>query len=527
MRRLVLPMLLVCLTPALALEFRDDFSARRPGWQPLSGDWQWQDGTLRQQRPADTYYLAVREEPLTEGVVTVEATATGLNSSGDGCFRLVGKYLDERNWAVVRFGAYRSIALLAMVAGEKQIPVLRSFTCEPGRRYRASATITRGLIVVELDGKPVGVVRDPFAGRPGRPGVYAQSPAQFHLLSVSERPDLPDMRQAAQAAWKAGPQVRQASPTWGFEAVEYAMAPLSPAVGGPDRCSLAVIVRNHSRAQATITDLALDGVPAATWREQGRIAWWRAWPRVVPPGGVAQVLVKFSSLPLSQAAQVVLGAPVGPLRLRLEGEPSGPLEIAFALAPQPPPLRVNFIAFDEALRTLHIYVAATGDLVGKPVERVEVNGQDVTARLRPALDQLGGLRPDTLPLRVALERPLTPGAPTVVTVRAAGLTAGHAVRAFPSRFPVQLVILGRQPGPPKWPRSRACASRKSACAARSGRTSPSWPATACATSRMLTRTRRLWTPTWASPRRAHPWSAGGLTRLTAGRRRPRTPGRCS
>ncbi|MCE5239502.1 hypothetical protein LLH23_13585 [bacterium] len=446
MRYLALLVALAVVTPALALDFRDDFSSRRPGWELPSGDWQWQDGALLQQRATDIYTYAVREEQLTEGVITVEATATDRNSSGDGCFGLMCKFLDDRNWVAVRFGAYGQTALLMRVDGEKRITGLRPFACEPGRSYRGSVTITRGLLLVELDGKPVGVSRDPFAGRAGRPGVYAQSPARFHLLTVSDAPALPDTTPAAQAALQAGPQVRQASAVWSVEAVEYAVAPLSPTISGPDRCSLALYVRNRSQAPAAITDLALDGVPAATLREQGRLAWWRAWPQTVPPGAVAQVLVKFSSLSLAHAAQVVLGAPVGPMCLRLEGD-GGPLEVIFALSPQPPPLCVNFIAFDDALQTLDTYVAASGKLVGRPLERVAVNGQEVTARLQPDVKTLGGLRADTLPLHVKLPQPLTPGAPTVVTVRAGGVTAGHAVRAFPSRFPVQLVILGRQPGP--------------------------------------------------------------------------------
>lgn len=48
----------------------------------------------------------MREEQLSEGVTIVAATATGRNSSGDGCFGLTRKFLDDRNWVAVRFGAY-------------------------------------------------------------------------------------------------------------------------------------------------------------------------------------------------------------------------------------------------------------------------------------------------------------------------------------------------------------------------------------------------------------------------------------
>lgn len=451
MPRALLLAALALLLPGLAgaLEFSDDFASRREGWQTLSGDWAWKQGGLFQKRAADGYSYAMRAETLTEGVVTVEATATAANSSGDGCVGVLCKYLDDRNWLAVRCGAYKGLAVMMVVDGAKELPVLSSFRCEVGRRYTCRVTLAQGLLQVEVDGKPLGVCRDPFAGRAGHPGVYAQSPACFHRFTVGGPPQSADTTQAAREALATGPQVLEPSATWALEGVEFAAAPLSPTLSGPDRATLAVYLRNRRDrgAPAELTRLELDGIAAPELLAQGRLAWWQALPSRVAPGAVTQVLVKFASFPLPQAAQAQAGAPVGPYRLRLAGTPGGPLTVRFALSPEPPPLRINFLAFAPGLQRLYVYVAGEGKLAGQRVERVEVNGQDVTGRLRPEVGRLAPLRPDTLPLTVDLPEPLVAGAPTVVRVTAGGVTAGHALRAFASRFPVQVVILGKQPGP--------------------------------------------------------------------------------
>lgn len=430
--------------PACALVLEDDFAQRRDGWQTLTGEWAWEDGKLAQRRESDNYFMAVREETVSEGVITVTGVATAPNSSGDGCIGIVCKHIDADNWVVIRFGAYKRAWLMMTVDGERDIIALRPFIAEIGREYRCEVTMTQGLLMAEVDGKTMGVWRDPFPERAGRPGVYAQSPAEFSLFRVGEAPEMPDVTGPARAAHAAGPRVVRESATWALEAVEYAVAPLSPTISGPDHHTLALYLRNRSDAPAQVTDVALDGEPVAALMEAGRVAWWRVWPEAVPPGAVAQVLVKSSGATLTQAAQAMLGSPVGPHRVRLDGVEGEALEVEFALDPQPPPLRINFIAFDDALETLHVYLATEGGLVGRRIEQVEVNGEDVTARVQPAL---GPLRADTLPVRVDLARPLERAAATVVTVRAeGGAFAGHAVRAFPARFPVQVVILGRQPG---------------------------------------------------------------------------------
>jgi len=438
----------VCLCAAgypLALE--DDFTERGEGWQTLAGDWAWGNGRLSQRAVPDSYYMALWGETLVEGVITVEGIPTAPNSSRDGCLGIVCKYIDKNNWVAVRFGAYKRVWVMTTVEGRREFSALRPFVAEIGRRYHCQVKMSQGLILIELDGKPAGVCRDPFPKRPGRPGVYAQSPAEFLAFSVGESPDVPDLVGPARAAFAAGPRIAHKSAAWALEAIEYAVAPLSPTIGGPDHHTLALYLRNRSSSPLTVADVSLDGEPSATLIQQGRIAWWRAWPERVPPGAVAQVTIKMASIPLPRAAQAMLGCPVGPYLVRMDSPDVDPLEVEFALAPTQPPLRINFIAFDDALRVLHAYVAADADLVGRQIERIEVNGVDVTDRVQPDLIAAGRLRSDTLPLRIDLESPLEPAAPAVVTVRAGDAFAGHAVRAFPSRFPVQLTILGRQPGP--------------------------------------------------------------------------------
>ena len=447
--RVVILFLLILLpsaqTPLLGLSFEDDFSSKRDGWKAATGDWSWKDKKLVQTSVPDSYSLLVRQEAIAEGMVSVEGAATKANSSGDGCVGVVCKYSDKDNWVAIRFGAYRGAMVIQRVAGAKEIAMLRPFNCEMGRRYRCEARMADGVIIAMLDGKVVGVHPDPFAGKAASPGVFAQSQAEFFSFKMSDDAGMHEDISAAKALFAGGPQVTQGSKTWSLEAVDYAVEPLSPTISSPSASTVAIYLRNRGATPARIADLSLDGKPAAKLIEDERIAWWRAWPNPVPPGALSQVLVKMYSLTLSEAHQIALKSPVGPYRVRIEPADAEPFGVEFALDPRPSPLRVNFIAFDPPLRVLHVYAAAQGDLVGKEVRRVEINGVDVTSRTLPGK---AALRADTLPLRIELDKPLDPAAPVVVTVRAeGGAFAGHAVRAFPSRFPVQVVVLGKQPGP--------------------------------------------------------------------------------
>ena len=429
----------------LGVSFDDDFSVRRDGWKAATGDWSWKDNKLVQTSAPDGYSLLVRQEAIAEGMISVEGAATKANSSGDGCVGIVCKYVDKDNWVAIRFGAYRGAMVLQRVAGAKEITMLRPFNCELGRRYRCEVRMADGMLLALLDSKVLGVHPDPFAGKAGSPGVFAQSPAAFFGFKMSDDAGMHEDISAAKAIFAGGPRVTHESKAWALEAVDYAVAPLSPTISSPSACTMAIYLRNRGANPARVTDLTLDGKPAAKLIAEERIAWWRAWPETVLPGGQAQVRIKMYSLTLSEAHQIALKSPVGPYQVRVESADAEPFGVEFALDPRPTPLRINFIAFDSALRTLHVYVAATGDLVGKGVTCVEVNGVDVTSRTTP---KTATLRADALPLRIELEKPLEPAAPVVVTVRAeGGAFAGHAVRAFPSRFPVQVVILGKQPGP--------------------------------------------------------------------------------
>ncbi len=393
----------------------------------------------------DTYSMIVRDETLVEGAITVEGAATAVNSSGDGCLGVICKYIDRNNWVAVRYGAYSAIMVAQTVEGQRRFSRLRHFICKIGTPYTCEVRIAGGVIVAALDGKPVGVIEDPFRDRSGRPGIWSQSPAEFYRMSVDSGPQVEDTRRAATELFAAGPRIVQPSATWSLEHVGYSVAPLAPTISRMDLCTIALYVRNRRGKTCSVTDITLDGKPSSELIDGGRIAWWRCWPQVVPPNGMAQVLVKMSAMTMSEAVQAGRRQPVGPYRVRLSSSDGQDLELEFALEPRPARLRINFIAFGPELKTVYVYLAAEGDVVGAAVQKVEVNGLDVTTSLQGTAR---ALRADTLPLRINLKRPSSRAAPTVVTVHAEGdAFAGHAVRAFPSRFPIQITILGKQPGP--------------------------------------------------------------------------------
>jgi hypothetical protein len=418
------------------------------GWTSVTGEWSWEEGKLVQSAVPDAYSMIVRDETLLGGRIAVEGSATAANSSGDGCIGIICKYIDRDNWVAVRYGAYGGIMVAQSVAGERRFSRLRPFTCEIGRRYTCEVWMAEGVIVAGLDGKSVAVVEDPLRDAAGRPGLWSQSAAEFYRMAVDDA-HFDDVSATAAALFGSGPRIVDSSDTWSLEHVEYSVAPLSPTIGRIDLCTLALYVRNRGDVACSLTDITLDGELSAELIQRGRIAWWRSWPEIVPPGAVAQILVKMSEMALSEAAQVGRRAPVGPYRVGLVSGDRDDLEVEFALQPAPAPLRINFIAFGRDLDELCAYVAAEDELVGKRVVGVEVNGEDVTAGLRSRLgdDPAMRLRVDVLPLCIRLSQPLAHAEPTVVTVCAEdGTIAGHAVRALPSRFPVQVVILGKQPG---------------------------------------------------------------------------------
>lgn len=431
-----------------AAEPQENLVLTEEGWTSITGEWSWQEGKLVQGALPDAYSMIVRDETLVEGAVTIEGTPTAANSSGDGCIGIICKYIDRDNWVAVRYGAYGGIMVAQNVAGERRFSRLRSFTCEIGQPYTCEVWMAEGVIAAGLDGGSVGVVEDPFPHVAGRPGIWSQSAAEFHRMTLGDA-RFEDASATAGALFESGPRIVRGSGTWSLEHVEYSVAPLSPAVGSIDLCTLALYVRNRGDVARSLSDIALDGEVSADLIDQGRIAWWRCWPEVVPPGGLAQVLIKMSAMDLPEAVQAGRGAPVGPYRVWLVSAEDSDLEVEFALKPSPARFRVNFVAFGPELDELYVYVAAEDELVGRRVVKVEVNGEEVTSGPRGQAGQKPelGLRADVLPLYVRLPRPLVLAEPAVVTVHAEdGTVAGHAVRVFPSRFPLQVVVLGKQPG---------------------------------------------------------------------------------
>ncbi|MFA7184734.1 MAG: VCBS repeat-containing protein, partial [Victivallales bacterium] len=412
--------------------------------QLLNGEWTHKLGKLIQNKKEEGYYLALCRNYISDDVeISVKGMAVSENQFKYGCIGIVCKFIDQNNYIAARFGAYGKLSILILKNGRKKIIKLNTLKLKLGKIYKCKVILSNGLLIVKINDTPLGVVKDPFAGKSGLPGLMAMSQAAFSSISISTaKANI----QALKSENKACLKVIEAGDKLAFEAVEYSISPneLIAREANPDYRSIAVYLRNKSNTATSVDNIFIDGIPSKTLIESGQIAWWRSWPHIIRPGELTQVLIKMSGQDYKRTIQSFLGVAGAPCKFSFKssGE-TKPLSIKFSLKPERPPLRINFIAFSKDLKTLYAYVSATKEYEGKRIKKVEVNGTDVTAQTY--LPKEIFLRTDVLPLQIKLKKPLKLASPTLVTIKTQGAFAGHAVRAFPSRFPIQLTILGGYP----------------------------------------------------------------------------------
>ena len=115
--------------------------------------------------------------------------------------------------------------------------------------------------------------------------------------------------------------------------------------------ALRLVVRNQGKASCRIENLRLNGAPMEEsfvdfekdpWDARG-VVWYRARPRLLNPGDLSQVYVRFRKRPAGTGAT-----------LRLETEPQGDLEVKILYETQP--VRIAYLTLGEDMRTLYVYV---------------------------------------------------------------------------------------------------------------------------------------------------------------------------
>lgn len=163
-------------------QFQDSFDdgAHPSAWEAIEGDWEVMDGVYLQKTPGKAeYQYALVDVPFVPTLMAVEATPIEKNSYHFASFGFVLKYLDESNWAVIRFGSYGGVSALKMEAGKKTFPRLGSMTTEVGRTYRLALATQGDRIAVFLDGQLQYVLSVPWPDQRGRVGLFTECACRF------------------------------------------------------------------------------------------------------------------------------------------------------------------------------------------------------------------------------------------------------------------------------------------------------------------------------------------------------------
>ena len=152
-----------------------------------------------------------------------------------------------------------------------------------------------------------------------------------------------------------------------------------------------VYVKNPTGAPLTVTDIRLDGAPIGKiWltdesflspavREEyikidnEKLAWYRVYPNPVPPGGIAEIILRLTPEACEALQRTVT--------LALAGyEP-----LSKVLAMGQPRFTLEYVGIGAGLDEVHIYTRSQARLEVRP-SRVEIDGQHVDAQIHPIFD---------------------------------------------------------------------------------------------------------------------------------------------
>jgi hypothetical protein len=167
--------------------FFDDFSTEVKGrWRPIQGEWLVKHGVMRHVgKDSPDHDMVLADFPYSEGMIEVKGIARKENSYGFGSLGIVVKHLDDQNFIYFRFGSYNQKNVDGHGPPGWDKVVLGGGKPQIGRKYDLTVIVRNGLIYVCLDEVMIGVLRDPFSGRTGRPGIFTESGAEFDNFRVT------------------------------------------------------------------------------------------------------------------------------------------------------------------------------------------------------------------------------------------------------------------------------------------------------------------------------------------------------
>ena len=418
--------------------FRDAFTGASSSWKAVKGLWRVRDEAYEVRAKRWGRYTTLAPVEVTDAEISGVATPLSKGVHGHASFGVVPKYVDSSNWFVARFGQYGGVTVLTWVDGKRRLVSLAKLSLATGRRYRWRVVLKGDALTLYLDGKRLARTPAPLAGRAGRPGLYAESSARFDDVSVTgARPitDEPPPKLAAKPRLKllfAGyrPTLTRESPSLGKSGVLFAY------------------VRNEGAGPAQLREIRMQGEDLEGKIAKGEVAWFRQKPFRIAPGAVGELRVMVSRLSVRDRLALFERPdrlPTLPVSFHWHG--GATVSAKVPLTDRRPPLQINFMALDEGLRRLYVYLQRDPSGASRTfhVDRVLVNGRDVTRDCRFGRKVIADA---VVPMTLDLHKPFRKGEDVVVCVGAReGAWAGHAVRALPGKFHIQVVAAGNPTRP--------------------------------------------------------------------------------
>jgi len=164
----------------------DDFPIEIPGrWRRVGGPWAIKGGrafhgTMKQ---ANHDFL-VADFPMSEGLIEVTGIAGKPNKLKFSSLGICIKYVDDAHRLYFRFGSYGRASVDSNVPGFREVRLGR-LAPTPDKEYRLTVAVRNGLIGVCIDDVMLCILRDPLAGRAGRPGLFTESGASYDDFRVT------------------------------------------------------------------------------------------------------------------------------------------------------------------------------------------------------------------------------------------------------------------------------------------------------------------------------------------------------
>lgn len=186
--------------------------------------------------------------------------------------------------------------------------------------------------------------------------------------------------------------------------------------------SIHLFLENKGSEPITVLPPVVDGFDSAALGRDGMTAgaalWYRQWPKVVSPGGIADLTIVLAAAP---TAPVAVEVPTG------QGQ-----RIKTVVACTPEEIRFQAIRFSEDLRTVHVYVSWADAAFRDAIKSVRMDGRSVAKMASPLPagndDGLGYVR-------IRLPKPLEKSSFHVFEAETEqGLSTAYQIRAIPAEF---------------------------------------------------------------------------------------------